>query len=486
MNRSGSHWLYIIGRMKPGAKPASVESEVTVELQRWLSAQPDLTARDRSELNKQHIVLAPARGGVANLQNDYKTGLHLLMTIAGFVLLIACANIANLLLARGVAGRAETAIRAALGAPRPRLIRQALTESVLLAVLGGLAGVVVAFFGTRTILALAFRGAHVVPISPAPSLTVLGFTSLLSLITGIVFGVAPAWMTTHSDPAEALRGAGRSTRDRSSLTRKSLVVLQVALSAVLLIGAGLLTQSLRNLEKQSFGFDPQNRLIVRVYPTFTGYAPEKLAGLYQELARRLPQIPGVISASYSLYSPMRGDNWSTPIFIEGHPSDEDIGASFDRVGPHYFETIGTRLLRGRVIGDEDTPISAQVAVINETFARRFFPREDPIGKHVGMGGASHSGDFEIVGIVQDAKYQDARAPAYSTYFLPFLQMSNDPKLAWLIYSHYLGDIELHVANQSRNYEGAVRRTLADIDPNLTVLDVVASPSRSAAISIRSG
>jgi predicted permease len=477
LNRPGSHWLYIIGRLKPGTEPPSVQSEVTVELQRWLSTQPDLSARDRSELHKQHIALAPAAGGVASLQSDYKTGLRLLMTIAGFVLLIACANIANLLLARGVAGRAETAIRVALGAPRQRLIRQALTESILLAVLGGLAGVVVAFFGTRTILALAFRGAHVVPISPAPSLTVLGFTFFLSLITGIVFGAAPAWITTHSDPAEALRGAGRATRDRSSLTRKSLVVLQVALSAVLLIGAGLLTQSLRNLEKQSFGFDPQDRLIVRVYHTFTGYAPEKLAGLYQELARRLPQIPGVISASYSLYSPMRGDNWSNPIFIDGHPPDEDIGASFDRVGPHYFETIGTRLLRGRVIGDEDTPTSRQVAVVNETFARKFFPREDPIGKHFGMGGASHNGDFEIVGIVQDAKYQDARAPAYPTYFMPFLQMSNDPKRAWLIYSHYLGDIELRVANQSQNFEGAVRRTLADIDPNLTVLDVVSLPEQ---------
>jgi predicted permease len=477
LNRSDLHWLYIIGRLKPGAKPASVQSEVTVALQRWLSAQPDLTAHDRSELNKQHIVLAPAGGGVARLQSNYKTGLRLLMTIAGFVLLIACANIANLLLARGVAGRAETAIRAALGAPRPRLIRQALTESVLLAVLGGFAGVVVAYFGTQTILALAFRGAHVVPISPAPSLTVLGFAFLLSLITGIVFGVAPAWMTTHSDPAEALRGAGRSTRDRSSLPRKALVVVQVALSALLLIGAGLLTQSLRNIEKQSFGFDPQGRLIVRVYPTFTGYAPEKLAGLYRELERRLPQIPGVISASYSLYSPMRGNNWAYDINIEGHPPDEEIGASFNRVGPHYFETIGTRLLRGRVIGAEDTPNSRQVAVINETFVRKFFPKEDPIGKHFGMSGASHSGDFEIVGIVEDAKYQDARVPAYTTFFLPFLQMAKDPKQTYLIPSHYLGDIELRVANSSHSYEGAVRRTLADIDPNLTVLDVVSLPEQ---------
>ncbi len=394
------------------------------------------------------------------------------MTISGLVLLIACANIANLLLARGAATRFETAIRVALGAPRQRLIRQIITESVLLAILGGVAGLFVAFAGTRTILALVFRGARYIPISPTPSLPVLGFAFLLSLVTGIVFGVAPAWVTSHSDPAEALRGAGRSTRDRSSLARKALVVVQVALSAILLTGAGLLTQTLRNLENQRLGFETQGRLVVRVNPALAGYKPEKLYGLYQQLQQRLPQIPGVISASYSLYSPMRGENWSDDIHIEAHLPDERIGASFDRVSPHYFETIGTRLLRGRVIGDEDTPTSRQVAVINETFARKFFPKEDPMGKHFGMGDASNSGDLEIVGIVADAKYQDAREPAYPTFFMPFLQMAKDPKLSFMIGSHYIQDIELRVAGKPENLEATVRRTLANIDPNLTVLDML--------------
>jgi predicted permease len=468
----GFHWLYVIGRLKPGARPASVQSEVTVELQQWLSTQPDLTAHDRSELSKQHIALAAGGGGVANLQGDYQAGLRLLMSIAGLVLLIACANIANLLLARGAATRAETAIRVALGAPRQKLIRQIITESVLLAILGGLTGLFVAFVGTRTILLLAFRGAHYVPISPTPSLTVLGFAFLLSLLTGLVFGVAPAWITSHSDPAEALRGAGRSTRDRVSLPRKSLVVLQIALSVILLVGAGLLTQTLRNLENQRFGFETQGRLIVRVNPALVGYKPEKLYGLYQQLEQRLPQIPGVISASYSIYSPMRGDNWSFGIHIAGHPPDERAGASFDRVGPHYFETIGTRLLRGRVIGDEDTPTSHQIAVINEAFARKFFPKEDPMGKHFGMGDASNSGDLEIVGIVEDTRYQDARQPAYEMFFLPFLQMTKDPKLSFMIGSHYIQDIELRVAGKAENLQAAVRRSLAEIDSNLTVLDMM--------------
>ncbi len=472
LNNPRLHWLYIIGRLRPGARPESIQPKVTSQLQSWLSVQPDLTAHDRSELSKQRIVVAPGGVGVANLQQETAAGLRLLMTVSGLVLLIACANIANLLLARGAATRLETAIRMALGAPRRRLIRLIITESVLLAILGGLAGLVVAFIGTRTILLHAFRGAHYVPISPTPSLPVLGFAFLLSLVTGIVFGVAPAWITTHSDPAEALRGAGRSTRDRSSLPRKSLVVLQVALSVILLIGAGLLTQTLRNLENQRFGFEPQGRLIVRVDPALAGYKPEKLYGLYQQLEQRLPQIPGVLSASYSLYSPMRGDNWSLGIHIEGHPPDERIGASFDRVGAHYFETIGTRLLRGRVIGDADTPTSRHVAVVNETFARKYFPKEDPIGKHFGMGDPSNSGDLEIVGIVEDAKYQDARAPAYPTFFMPFLQMAKDPKLSFMIGSHYVGDLELRVAGRPENLEAAVRRTLADIDPNLTVLDMM--------------
>jgi predicted permease len=466
------HWLYIIGRLRPGTRPENVQSEVTVELQRWLSVQPNLAARDRSDLGKQHIVLAPGAGGVANLQSNYKAGLQLLLTIAGLVLLIACANIANLLFARGAATRSDTAIRVALGAPRERLVRQVITESVVLAIFGGLAGLFVAFVGTRAILLLAFRGARYVPISPTPSLPVLGFAFLLSLVTGIVFGVAPAWITSHSDPAEALRGAGRFTSDRISLPRKFLVVLQVALSAILLIGAGLLTQTLRNLENQRYGFEAQGRLVVRVNPALAGYKPERLFGLYQQLEQKLPQIPGVLSASYSIYSPMRGDNWSFRISIEGHAPDEQIGSSFDRVGPHYFETIGTRLLRGRVIGDEDAPASSQVAVINETFAHKFFPNQDAMGKHFGFGDASHSGDFEIVGVVEDTKYQDARRPPYATFFLPFLQMTKDPKLSFMIGSHYIQDIELRVVGKPENLEAAVRRSLTDIDPNLTVLDVM--------------
>jgi predicted permease len=472
LNRAGFHWLYIIGRVKPGARVAGIQPRVTAQLQQWIDVQPDVSRQDRAKIGKQQIQVMQAAGGMAHLANDTSAGLRLLMTISGLVLLIACANIANLLLARGAATRGETAIRVALGAPRYRLLRQTLTESVLLAILGGAGGLAVAYAGTRTILLVAFRGSRFVPIDAAPSLAVLGFAFLLSLFTGVVFGLGPAWLMARADPAEALRGAGRSTRDRSSLAQRSLVVMQVALSAVLLIGAGLLTQTLRNLENQRFGFEPEGRMVVRVNPALAGYKPEQLYGLYQQLEQRLPQIPGVISASYSIYSPMRGDNWSFGIHVEGHPPDEQVGASFDRIGPHYFRTLGTHLLRGRTIGLEDTPTSRQVAVVNQAFAHKFFPNQDPIGKHFGMGDPSHSGDFEIVGVVEDTKYQDARRPAYPTFFMPFLQMSKDPKLSFMVGSHYIGDIELRVAGNPQNLNAAVRGTLAGIDPNLTILDLL--------------
>jgi macrolide transport system ATP-binding/permease protein len=466
MFSAGVEWLYLIGRLRPDVAPEQLQARLTVELQQWLNSRVEvIPERDRGDIVKQHVHLTPAPGGVEKMQTDYVAGLRLLVTIATLVLLIACANIANLLLARATTDRPQTALRLALGAPRARLIRQRLTESILLAVAGGAVGLYVAYAGSRMILLLAFRGAHYIPISPKPSLPVLGFAILLSLITGVVFGVAPAWIGSRSDPADALRGAGRSTGDRSSVVQKPLVILQVAFSIVLLIGAGLVTQSLRNLEYQHFGFVTEGRLIVNIAPSLAGYTPDKLPALYQRLEEALPRIPGVLKASLSWYSPLGGNNANERVYIEGKPPDYRWTApSWNRVGPHYFETIGTRLLRGRSIDERDTPAAPHVAVINDTFARRFFSNEDPIGRHFGMGDASHSGDYEIVGIVEDAKYQDTRGPAYATFFLPLLQTQpGEPLRGWV------GAIELHVAGKPETLEPSARKSLAGIDPNLTIL-----------------
>lgn len=476
---SGPEWLYLIGRLELEAPPNQVQAKLTGELQQWLwstgysEATPEersneaLVEKYRQEIAQQHIHLTPAGHGVEQMQTDYALGIRLLMTLSAFLLLIACASIANLLLARGSSNRSQVAVRLALGAPRRRLVRQMLTESVLLALAGGAAALFLAYAGTHTILSLAFRGAHYVPIDARPSIVVLGFTFFLSVATGIVFGIAPAWMTSHSNPATALSGAGHSRGDRSSAVQKSLVIVQVAFSIVLLIGAGLITQSLRNLEYQKFGFVTDGRLIVNIAPALAGYTPDRLAGLYQRLQDTLPQLPGVLSASISWYSPLDGNNANERVFIQGKAPDDRWSPSWDRVGPRYFETIGTRLLRGRVIDEHDTPSAPHVAVVNQTFARRFFPNEDPIGQRFGMGDVSHSSDYEIVGIVEDAKYQDTRGPAYATFFLPLLQApSGEPVRGWV------SAIELHVAGTPENIEPVVRKTLADIDPNLTVLRVM--------------
>jgi predicted permease len=462
-------WLYLVGRLKDLIAPDPVQARLTVELQQWLGSHRDvIPQRDWDEIPRQHIHLTGAARGVEQMQTDYSLALRLLATLSALLLLIACANIANLLLARGSDNQSQTAVRLALGGTRGRLICQLLTESLLLAAAGGMAGLYVAYMGTHALLLLAFRGAHYVPISARPSVPVLLFAMLLSLATGIVFGIAPAWMASRSNPADALRGAGRTTGGRSSKVQKSLIVIQVSLSIVLLVGAGLLTRSLRNLEDQQFGFVTDGRLMISLTSLqAAGYTEQKLPVLYQRLEETLPQIPAVLSASLSTYSPLEGNNWSEYVSIQGKPPDFRWAPSWLRVGPHYFQTIGTRLLQGRLIDERDRPGTPRVAVVNDAFARRFFPKENAIGHYFGMADIGHSGDYKIVGIVEDAKYQDTRGPAYPTFFLPLLQVRpGDPLRGWV------STIELHVSGRPENLEPAVRKAIADIDPNLTVLRMV--------------
>jgi predicted permease len=474
------HWLYIIGRLKPGAAPAAVESRLIVQLQQWLKSGADPTSsyQDPKLLARTRMGLTPAGGGVATMRYQFWSALRLLIAVSALVLLIACANIANLLLARSTGNRQQTSVRVALGASRGRLIRQALIESVLLSLLGGAVGVVVAYNGTRAILLLAFRGATYVPISPAPSLPILGFALLTSFLTGMFFGVAPAWMCSHSDPAEALRAAGRSARDRTTLPQKALVILQAALSLVLVIGAGLLTRSLNKLQEQRFGFEAQGRVIVKVDPRLAGYTPERLGDFYRQIQQRLSQIPGVLNAAYSKDSPMGGNRWTNDVFFEdgrtrAKAGEEDY-AVWNRVSPQYFETLGTPVLRGRSIDERDTPTSPRVVVVNETFVRRYYGDDDPIGKHFGIGGSASRGDYEVVGVVGDAKYHyNPREPVEPMAFLPFFQMTEnkDPQfLGAEIRTNYMENIELRVAEGSGTGEPVIRRTLAEIDPNLPVTE----------------
>src|SRR5436309_2367377 len=287
LNKYDTHWLELIGRTRPGRAPESIEAEMRVEIKQWLlSHWGEMSANDRAKFPEQTLFLSPGGAGITGMRDEYEHWLQILMMVSGFVLLIVCANVANLMLVRGLERRRQTSLSMALGARASRLVRQALTESILLALLGGAAGLGIAYAGTRLILHFAFpaaRGMADIPISASPSIPVLLFAFGISLVTGVAFGIAPAWMTTRVDPIEALRGASRSTARTGSLSRKTLVVLQAALSLVLLSAAGLLTAALHHLEHQDFGFDPERRTVVNFDPRLAGYESKQLTPLYRRI-----------------------------------------------------------------------------------------------------------------------------------------------------------------------------------------------------------
>jgi predicted permease len=410
------------------------------------------------------------------MKADYGDSLRILLTVCCLVLLIACANIANLLLARGAARRSQTSVRLALGASRKRLIQQSFTESVVLSVLGGVAGVAVAYLGVRLVVALAFHSAQFVPIDARPSLPVLAFAFALSLLTGVLFGTAPAWFTSHGNPVEALRGANRSTRDSATLPQKVLVVVQATLSIVLLAGAGLLTRSLRNLEHQSFGFETDHRISIVMNEPPASYTDGQLDALYRELQSRLARIPGVQRVGLALYTPYI-DNWGEAIVPQGHgvpQLDDKSNASWDRVSPGYLETMGQPILRGRTISEEDTTTTRGVAVVNEAFAKQFFPGQDAIGKHFGLDLPEYSTAFEIVGISRDAKYMSPSRPAHPMMFAPLAQhlTYNQPVMALVEHhSHYITGAVLELRGSTEGLESLVRKAFSEVDPNLTIISM---------------
>ena len=482
LHQWNEYWLFAIGRLRPDAPPARVQAHVTAELQQWLAenyvpgrfADPSIAGRYTKDISRQHIEVLPAAGGVGPTEgNSRGPALRLLMMISAMVLLIACANIANLLLARGAASRVQTAVRVALGASRGRILRQTLTEGVLLAVLGGAAGLWVAMVATRGILNLAFAGAEYIPLRATPSLPVLAFALLVSLLTGLIFSAAPAWIASRTQPTEPLRAA-RSTRDHAAAPQKLLIVLQAGISLVLLVTAGLLTLSLRRLETQTLGIEIQGRLMAWISLLHSQSPTESLDGLYRQFQERLAKIPGVLSVSLSHAAPMSG--FGEPVSIQGKPRVAMpagiLWPDENRVSAHYFETVGTRILRGRPIDEHDTAHSSHVAVVDETFARLFFPGEDAIGKRFGIQTEAHNHDYEVVGISQRARYKTPQhGDAVPTFFLPLLQEEKYEDTAEDLEqsdSKYVYNIQLRVAGRPDDFKDPMRHVLGDIDPNLTV------------------
>jgi putative ABC transport system permease protein len=483
LKRPNGNFLDLIGRVRPGVNSKSLEAKLKVEFHDWLASHvSDMEPGEKQLWQQQTLHLTPGGAGVASMRDQYQDGLKLLLVAAACVLLVACGNLANLMLARGLKDRGQTSVRVALGASRQRLVRKALVESLLLAVIGGVLGIGVAYAGTRLILHLAFRIGgpnNFVPIDATPSWPVLLFTFAISVLTGVIFGIVPAWMTSHADPIEALRGANRSVGGHRSWAQRSLVIGQVAMSLVLLSAAALLGRSLRNLEHQNFGFETEGRYIAWINPILSNYKPELMEPMFRKIDDRLRQIPGVRMVAPALYAPMTGDSWNDGIRVAGRPepgAKEDTGAGWARVMPGFFETLGTKMALGRPITEDDTATTRKVAVINEAFAKRFFKNQNPIGEHFGPDKIKYASTFEIVGVVKDMRYMtyDYKDPVRPMFWIPEAQNVeyDDPAYrAGETWSHYLYNIVIWAPGDPPGMEERVRKTLVEVDPNFVLYGV---------------
>jgi len=483
LKRPSGNFLDLIGRVRPGVNPKALEAKLKVEFHDWLASHvPDMGPGEKQLWTQQTLRLVPGGAGVEVMRDQYEDGLKLLLIAAGCVLLVACANLANLMLARGLRDRAKTCIRVALGASRGRLVRGVLVESMLLAIIGGVLGIAVAYAGTKMIVSLAFQIGgpnNYVPLQAAPSWPILLFTLLVSMLTGVVFGIAPAWMTSHADPADALRGAGRSVGAGRSWAQKSLVIAQIAVSVVLLSAAALLGKSLRNLEHQNFGFETKDRYIAWINPMLGNYKLEQMEPMFRQIDDRLLQIPGMRMVAPALYAPMTGDSWNDGIRIEGRPepgAKEDMGAGFVRVMPGFFETIGSNIVLGRPITERDTAATRAVAVVNQAFVKRFLNGQNPIGQHFGPGKIKYSATYAIVGVINDVRYMtyEYKKPVRPMFWVSEAQtvQFDDPAFrSGEIWSHYLYNIVLWAPGKPPDMEERVRKALAGVDPNLVLYGV---------------
>ncbi|HEY6251421.1 MAG TPA: ABC transporter permease [Candidatus Angelobacter sp.] len=460
--------LNIFARLKPGVSREQASANVNLLLKQVLHGYAGVQpSRERlDDIQKAHITLNPGGNGVSPLlRSRFSKPLWMLMAVVGLALLIACANIANLLLARGATRQREIAVRVALGARRSRLIRQLLTESLLLALLGGALALALRLWGSRFLLTMvSSRSVH---LDVSLDFRMLSFTVLISVATALLFGTLPALRATRVNLVPSLKeGRGQVSSSPGGIG-KGLIVSQVALSLVLLVGAGLFLRSLVNLAAVDTGFNRQNVLLFRLDPRSTGITDDpRLVTMYQQVEQRVTSLPGVQAASFSVFNFNQG-SWNEPAWVFGGKTiADDNSASYNAIGPGYFATMGMSLVAGRNLGPQDTATSPKVAVINQTMAQRFFPGASPVGKRFGMEGPEHSNDIEVVGVVRDAKYimLDERPRAMAFY--PYTQYLPE----WGI-GLYLPNLEVRFSGDSAAMVNAVRSAAAEINPRLPVADV---------------
>ncbi|MGO8818353.1 MAG: ABC transporter permease [Terriglobia bacterium] len=455
--------LYILARLKSGVSTSQAQANVNLlARQLWQGyAGSTLSKRQQDVLQRAKIELTPVERGLPRLSRRAALPLQILMAVVGLVLLIACANIANLSLARAATREREIAVRMSLGAGRTRLIRQMLTENLLLALSGGVLGVLFAWWASNGLLAMMPHGPEPLPVDVRPDAYVLGFTFIVSLATALLCGIAPALRATRIALGPSLQ-EGRGAISVASRTKlaKILIVSQVALSLTLLIGAGLFLRTLVNLSNVDTGFNKENILTFGIDPPSVGYKEDlRLMTLYQQIEQRVSALPGVRADSISLFTFDQGE-WTDSVSVIGRTPtpEDDMMATHNVVGPGYFETMGIPLMVGRGFGPQDTGASPKVAVINETFARWYFPGGSPIGRHFGLGSdPKNSNDIEVVGVVKNAKYQDLRERPFPAAYYPYTQRVQ-----------YLNDFEVRYTGNPEVMVGEVRQAIGQVDHSLPV------------------
>ena len=428
LDRRSTWFLRVIARPKPGLAMSQLDVRLKAIAPGIYEATvpPNWRPKDQKQYLQGTLGVRPVANGFSDVRHQYRGALITLMAVVGIVLLIACANVANLLLARATVRQREIAIRLAIGAGRRRLIRQLLTESVLLSLCGAVLGMVFAKWGSRLLVGFLDTNAGHVSLDLSIDARVLGFTIAVATATGLLFGLAPAWRSTRVSPQAAMKSGGRGVAEGHSrfTLGKALVVAQVALSLVLLMGAGLMLGTFRSLATLDPGFQRDAVLIASTDLRSLKYSAERQRQFYLDITQRLRTLPGVRAASASAITPISGSLWNDMILVDGFSpkSDQDAVADFNVVSDGYFATLGTPMLAGRDFNDGDQAGSAQVAIVNTAFARKFLGGANPLGKQFRLQrGTGDTPPFEIVGLVGDAKYQSLREEAPPTAYVPISQ-----------------------------------------------------------------
>jgi predicted permease len=463
-----SRWLTVMARLRPGVSAAQAESAMNVVYrqinEQEIKEMPDPSQTFRERFVSKHLFLRPGQKGRSDLRQQFSTPILVLMGMVCLVLLIACANVANLLLARGAARQKEVAIRLALGASRGAIVRQRLVESLVLAAAGAFLGLAFAWWTGALLLTMLPLDAAAQTLSASPDSRVIAFAFAGALLTALLFGLAPALQSTRPALVSTLKDESGSVVGGTGHARfrKGLVVAQVGLSVLLLAGAGLFARSLYNLKTLNPGFQADQLLGFSLDPSLNGYSRERSIGLFQQLQEQLALLPDVRSATASVIPLMTDSNWSSTVKVEGYQSKEgeDMNPSVNGVGPGFFATMGQVLVKGREFSVKDVTGAPKAAIINETMAKYFFGADNPLGRHIGWG-RDKTVDIEIVGVVKDSKTSTLRQQAQRFVYVPYMQ---EPEIGQMtFYVRARGD--------AASVGASVRQVAQRVDPNLPIFDM---------------